>query len=240
MVIDVILKKEDIISYNLSGNIVVAIDILRATTTMVNAFKNGCQEIIAVSSIEEAFYLKKLYGDRVVLGGERNRERVPGFDLGNSPREYTPEKIGGKVVVFTTTNGTDLINRCAKAKNILIGSFLNAGAIVNYLAEEEKIIFACAGTRGYFSLEDYLFAGYLSYLLQKKYNNIILSDQCQKAVMLFKIMENDLEGILEKTPHGQALIDIGLNGDIAYCVKKNIVDIVPKVKGNGFFIRIQG
>lgn len=239
MQVEIILKKEDIVTEKIIGCTVVVIDVLRATSTMVNALYNGCREIIVVSSPEEAFYLKKLYSAKTVLGGERKRKRLPGFELGNSPLEYVRSVIGNRVIIFTTTNGTELITKCALAEKIIIGSFLNAEAVTDYLKDHNKIILACAGTRGTFSLEDFLLAGYLSWLIKKKYTGAIFCDKCYEAIDWFKKMDNSLVDILKKTPHGQSLIDIGLKDDIQFCLQKNITEIIPQVKTRSFYSRIQ-
>lgn len=239
MNINLIIKKEEILPREMSGKVVVVIDVLRATSTMVNALKNGCKEIIAVATVEEALILKKRLGTKAVLGGERKKQKLPGFDFGNSPREYTPNKIFDRVLVFSTTNGTGLINLCIHAKDTIIGSFMNARSVVRYLRDAKEVVLACAGTKGYFSLEDYLLAGYMSLLIATEYPRSLLCEECQKAMGLYKRIEIDMEGILIKTPHGQGLVALGLGDDIKECLQKDIITIVPKVVTRAYYPRIQ-
>lgn len=239
MRVDIINKKEDIIPLRLAGKTVVAIDVLRATSTMAVAFENGCREVIAVSIPEEALALKKQLGAEGVLGGERKKQKLPGFDFGNSPREYTLEKVNNKILIFTTTNGTALINSCIHGQETLIASFRNAESVVGFLKNKEEVVLACAGTRGTFSLEDNLLAGYLSLLISREYPSSSLSEGCKSAVNLYKLLEKDIAGILEKTPHGHGLAVLGLEKDIGYCLEKNKITIVPRVKTRAFYPRIQ-
>lgn len=239
MRLDIINKKEDIIPLQLVGKSVVVIDVLRATSTIVAAFENGCREVIAVATPQEASNIKNRLGVQGVLGGERKKQKLPGFDFGNSPREYTLERLSGKTLVFTTTNGTALINSCIFGKEILIASFRNAEAVVGCLKNNWEVLLACAGTKGTFSLEDNLLAGYLSLLVSKKYPDSLLSEKCKNAIKLFKMLEKDIPGILEKTPHGHGLALLGLEKDISYCLEKNKAPLVPKVKTRVFYPRIQ-
>ncbi len=239
MNINLIIKKEDVIPIELSGKTVIVIDVLRATSTMVFALENGCKEIIAVSTPEEALTLKKQLRTKAILGGERNKQKLPGFDFGNSPREYSLEKILNKVLIFTTTNGTALINLCIYSKDTIIGSFMNASSVVRYLKGKSHVVLACAGTKGDFSLEDYLLAGYMSLLISKEYPNSSVCEECQKAIGLYKVFEMDMPGILEKTPHGQGLFRLGLHKDIKYCLQKDNISLVPKVVTRAYYSRIQ-
>ena len=148
----------------------VVFDVLRATSTFVTALQNGAKEIIPVSEIAEAVEIKKAESrkqkaESILLGGERNGVRISAdgidFDLGNSPREYTPEKVRGKTIVSTTTNGTRALRACVGAKTILAASFLNLTATAEFLRREncEDILLVCAGTGENEALEDVLAAG---------------------------------------------------------------------------------
>jgi 2-phosphosulfolactate phosphatase len=151
-------------------------DVLRATSTFVTALHHGAQAIIPVSEIAEALEIKKSESriqnpESILLGGERNGVRISAggidFDLGNSPREYTPEKVRGKTIVSTTTNGTRALRACVGAKIILASSFLNLTATAEFLRREkaETILLLCAGTGENQADEDVLAAGALCELL---------------------------------------------------------------------------
>ena len=155
---------------DLRGTACVVFDVLRATSTFATALHNGAKAIIPVGEISEAIAFKKKQPD-VLLGGERDGIRISSngidFDLGNSPREYTPEKVRGKTIVSTTTNGTRALRACASAQTILAASFLNLGATAEFLRAKnfQDILLVCAGTRENKADEDVLAAGALCELL---------------------------------------------------------------------------
>jgi 2-phosphosulfolactate phosphatase len=139
----------------------VVIDVLRATTTIIHALAAGCACVRPCAEIEEA---RRLAGEMpagsVVLGGERRGVPIPGFDLGNSPAEYTPKRCEGKTVVLTTTNGTRALLRAAEAERVLIGGFVNYSAVCEQLQRDTRPIhIVCAGTDGLVTREDTLLAG---------------------------------------------------------------------------------
>src|SRR5438034_6231342 len=149
---------------NLGRTACVVLDILRATTSMITALANGAEAIIPVGEIAEALAIKQQRPE-VLLAGERNGLRIRGdltggndFDFGNSPREFLPEKVRGKTIVMTTTNGTRALRACTRAEPVLIGSFLNLRATVNWLRRELPLhlILICSGTHNQAALEDTL------------------------------------------------------------------------------------
>src|SRR5665213_3819499 len=157
---------------DLRGTACVVFDILRATSTFVTALQNGAKAIIPVSEIAEALEIKKAESGKrkaetILLGGERNGVRISAdgidFDLGNSPREYTPGKVRGKTIISTTTNGTRALRTCSGAKTVLAASFVNLGATAEFLRREKfaDILLVCAGTGENAALEDTLAAGAL-------------------------------------------------------------------------------
>ncbi|MEW6624032.1 MAG: 2-phosphosulfolactate phosphatase [Bacillota bacterium] len=240
MNVEIVIRKEDIsLKKNLKKKAVIVIDVLRATSTMVTALNNGCREIIVAPTPQAGLKLRSLYGSAVVLGGERKREKISGYDLGNSPREYKAGNIAGKILVFTTTNGTALINSCSGASSILIAAFLNARAVASSLNDSPDILIACAGTKGTFSLEDYLLAGYILKLIKKQHVNAVFNDECFKAVEFYDYLQKDLEGILLRSPHGLNLKMLGMERDVVYCLQKDIINQVPRVAANCYYPRIQ-
>lgn len=141
---------------------VVVIDVLRATTTITYALAAGAAQVIPCLEIEDARRAATKFprGD-ALLGGERGGVKIEGFDLGNSPDEYTPEVVKGRSVVFTTTNGTRAMMRCRQAKRVLIGSFVNLTAVSESIHGEENVHLVCAGTEGHVSFEDSFLAGWI-------------------------------------------------------------------------------
>jgi 2-phosphosulfolactate phosphatase len=145
---------------DLVGATVVVIDVLRATTTITYALAAGASAVIPCLDVGDALRIKaSCPAGTVVLGGERGGKRIEGFDLGNSPAEYTPETVGGRVVVFTTTNGTRAIEHCRLATRVLLGAFVNLSAVSRAVSDDENVHLLCAGTRGKFTREDVLLAG---------------------------------------------------------------------------------
>src|SRR6201986_145316 len=145
--------------FKVEDYIVVIIDIFRATSSICYGIDNGATAIIPVSQVEEcAAYAEK--GLDYLLAAERDGKVVEGFDFGNSPFSYTREKVAGKTIVLTTTNGTHALHLSRSAKKIVIGSFLNSTAVCDWLKDQhENVLLVCLCWKNNFNLEDTLFAG---------------------------------------------------------------------------------
>jgi 2-phosphosulfolactate phosphatase len=215
--------------YKVEDYIVVIIDIFRATSSICYGIENGAEAIIPVSEVEEcAAYREK--GLNYLLAAERNGEVVAGFDFGNSPFAYTAEKVAGKTVVLTTTNGTHALHLSRNAKKIVIGSFLNLTALCNWLkTQDESILMVCAGWKNNFNLEDTLFAG--AVIEQLKGDGYVLDDPALAANDLFQIGKNDISQYLSKTSHGERLKKLGIEKDIAFCLQVDITTAIPVLEG---------
>jgi 2-phosphosulfolactate phosphatase len=145
----------------LSDRVIVVIDVLRATSVMVHAMSQGALEIIPVATVEEAFQMVEAFPrDSIILGGERESKKIPGFDLGNSPKEYVAERVRGRKLILTTTNGTKAFHLVSQGREILVGSFLNIEALAQRCLElnRDLLIFP-SGDEGNFSLEDNICRG---------------------------------------------------------------------------------
>jgi 2-phosphosulfolactate phosphatase len=215
--------------YKVEDYIVVIIDIFRATSSICYGIENGAEAIIPVSEVEEcAAYREK--GLNYLLAAERNGEVVAGFDFGNSPFAYTAEKVSGKTVVLTTTNGTHALHLSRNAKRIVIGSFLNLTALSNWLkTQDNNILMVCAGWKNNFNLEDTLFAG--AVIEQLKGDGYVLDDPALAANDLFQIGKNDISQYLSKTSHGERLKKLGIEKDIAFCLQVDITTAIPVLEG---------
>ncbi|MBD1393743.1 2-phosphosulfolactate phosphatase [Mucilaginibacter glaciei] len=227
--LDVCLTPALIPLYDVENYIVVVIDIFRATSSICYGIENGAEAIIPVSEVDEcAAYREK--GLNYLLAAERNGEVVDGFDFGNSPFSYTPEKVAGKTVVLTTTNGTHALHLSRSAKRIVIGSFLNLTALCNWLkTQNENILLVCAGWKNNFNLEDTLYAG--AVVEQLKPSGFILDDPAIAANDLFQLGKNDIGQYLSKTSHGERLKKLGIERDIAFCLKIDITTAIPVLEG---------
>jgi len=209
----------------LAGQTVVVIDVLRATSTIAYALAAGAREVIPCARMDEAFRLKEELGDAAVLGGERGGVKVEGFDIGNSPCECTPEIVGGKTVVFTTTNGTKAMEHCRQAGRIFLGAFVNRQALLAAVPREEPIHLVCAGTQGEITREDVLLAGCLtlgrtdSDEKARTIDRDLVNDEAQIAADAWTIAFAQLRagvplpGVLAKTQGGRNTIRLGLQED---------------------------
>lgn len=217
-------------SHLLSDRVVVVMDVLRATSVIVHAMSRGASEIIPLATVEEAFQMARAFPRGfVILGGERNSKEIPGFDLGNSPREYTAERVKGKKLVLTTTNGTRAFHAVSSGKEVLAGSFLNIGAIAQRCIESSRDVFIFpSGDEGNFSLEDTLCGGMLIDLITKQERKqIFLTDASYAAQVLYQRFKDNLLEALHLSHHGKELINRGFEDDLAYCAQIDVTPLVP-------------
>ncbi|SHF62865.1 2-phosphosulfolactate phosphatase [Caldanaerobius fijiensis DSM 17918] len=213
-----------------ADKITIVIDTLRATSTIVTAINNGCKEIIPVSEVEEALSLaQNLDRDTYLLGGERNGVLIEGFDLSNSPLEYTSDVVKGKTIILTTTNGTKAIKKASSAKEIIICSMLNVKAVADYLNEVKMdAVILCAGTEGKgtrkFSLEDVITVG----AVISRIDGADIDDLSYASLLLYRENRHDLHNLMQNCFHYKYLISIGYKDDVDFCLQEDIFDILPK------------
>jgi 2-phosphosulfolactate phosphatase len=215
--------------FKVEDYVVVIIDIFRATSSICYGIENGAEAIIPVSQVEEcSAYREK--GLDYLLAAERDGKVVDGFDFGNSPFSYTAEKVAGKTVVLTTTNGTHALHLSRAAKKVVIGSFLNLTALSNWLKnQDENILLVCAGWKNNFNLEDTLFAG--AVIEQLKPEGYILDDAAEAANDLYQVGKNDIGAYLKKTSHGERMRKLGIVKDIEFCLQIDIATAIPVLDG---------
>jgi 2-phosphosulfolactate phosphatase len=223
---------------DLTGKSVVVIDSLRATSTMVTAFENGCSGFIPVASIEEARDLAAALNDpKVLLGGERGARALEGFQVGNSPRDYSPEKVRGKTVIMTTTNGTRALVAARKAEEVFIGSFLNLSAVCRRLKESgREVMIACSGEKNLFCLEDFVCGGAIIACLEKGEDCLAMTDASRAAKILYEHFSGDICAMLEGSEWGQYLDGIGLGEDVRICARIDSSGLVPVYRGGKVFL----
>lgn len=224
--IEIALTTESVDPESVRGKTCVVIDILRASTTIVTALANGCPAIIPVGTPEEARRIAK--ERNCLLGGERKSVRLEGFDFGNSPLEYTREKIAGRPIAFTTTNGTRAMRKCTAASKLFVASFVNAGATARLLRNEENdTLIVCAGTRGEPTAEDTACGGMLIDALGA--GGTLEADE---AVSLWNNHKADLATMMKTTSaHGQSLVEIGFEKDIDFAARVDEYNI-PATREN--------
>jgi len=214
--------------YELDDTVAVVIDIFRATSSMCYGLANGAHSIIPVAELEECLS----YRDRgYLLAAERDGKVVPGFDFGNSPFSYTREKVAGKTVVLTTTNGTRAIQQCAGAHAVAIGSFLNLSALTHWLKHQpHHILLVCAGWKNQANLEDTVFAGAIIHRLQTELNALELDDAACIAESLYREGQKDLPTYLSKASHSKRMQHLHIADDIAFCLQEDLVSAIPILK----------
>ncbi len=212
-----------------SGKTSVVIDVLRATSVIINALGNGAKEIIPVNTVDFAMKVSgNAFGGQTLLGGERNTKKIEGFALGNSPREYDEDTVKGKSIILYTTNGSKAIVRAKFSDNLFICSFGNLNALAEHLANINKdIVIVCSGANGMFCIEDTVCAGKLISEMQKHNEEIELSDSSLASVVLNKSFGKSLIKMLSQTEHGKILIENGYEDDLKICAKLNSHDIIP-------------
>lgn len=215
--------------YAIENSIVVVIDVLRATSSMVYGIDNGASAIIPVANVEDCLG----YADQgFLLAAERNGEVVSGYDFGNSPFSYTKEKVGGKTVVLTTTNGTKALHMAReRAHQVVVGSFLNLHALCEWLKVQNKsVLLLCAGWKDQFNLEDTLFAGAVVRELRKDFEHF--DDSSVAAEDLYQLAKDDLRTYLHKSSHSHRLAELNIEEDVKFCLQLNICAAIPVLIGD--------
>jgi 2-phosphosulfolactate phosphatase len=224
--IDVCLSPDLMHLYTVQDKTVVVVDILRATSCMTTAFAHGIKSIKPFAKLEDCLAEKN---NGFFTAGERNGEKVEGFDLGNSPFEYMNEKLVGKQIAFTTTNGTQAIVKSTGAKEIVIGSFLNLSVVAQYLRNgNNNILVVCAGWKGKVNLEDTLYAGALVELLKD-----VTQPECDApmaAQHLYNLAKHDMVDFLKDSSHVKRLNRLDIHKDIVFCLTPDQYDVVPVLR----------
>jgi 2-phosphosulfolactate phosphatase len=215
----------------LAGGVAVVIDVLRATTTVVHALAAGCSAVVPCAEVDEARALADgLPAGKVLLGGERGGRPLPGFDRGNSPREYTAATCGGTTLVLTTTNGTRALLRAAEAERTLVAGFVNYSAVCEQLRQEARPVhIVCAGTDGEPALEDTLLAGALVDFLSEA-GPAGLNDAARLAWDCFENHGRVLLGALELSRGGTQLRQLGYDDDIRAAAQVDQFALVPELR----------
>ena len=208
--------------------VVVTIDVLRACTTICTAFAHGAEKVIPADSPVAAKNLRATLGDHALLCGEREGKKVSGFDLGNSPSEYTAEAVGGKTLVLSTTNGSKVLAKAQAAREVAVCAFVNVTAVAEYLAaRDEPVAVILSGQVGRFSLEDAVCGGMLMRQVHAARPQRSLCDAAWSAIALADRYAADVLGTLRMSSHGQYLESIGLGDDLIACAQVDALRIVP-------------
>lgn len=231
MKIDAYFTAAEVDPASLVSATVVVIDVLRATTTVVEALANGARGIYPTASTEEAVKLAHSLGrDDTLLCGERRGQKVEGFDLGNSPTEFTRDAVEGVRLVMSTTNGTRAFITAQDAVRVLACAFTNLAAVAGAVAEEDEVVMLCAGRQDRFTIEDALCAGHLiDRVIDEVEGDHELNDAALAARLLAGARKPSRRLFLQ-TAGGRALAEIGLEGDLDICAEVDRHDVVAEMQ----------
>ncbi|MBI5477039.1 MAG: 2-phosphosulfolactate phosphatase [Ignavibacteriales bacterium] len=229
------LTPNDLDEMELKDKNLVVIDVLRASTTIAMALQNGAKEIMPVGSIENAVKISgSLFGGVTLRAGERNSKMIEGFNLGNSPKEFTEDVVKGKSIIFFTTNGTVAIGKGKHAKNLVIAGFVNLSLVVDFLSTlNEDIVILCAAKENTFCVEDAVCAGRIINKMSSLQSiDLLLDDAGIACAMLDKGFGKSILKMLKSSEHGKYLTEIGFVDDLKICAGLDTVPVLPVLTGN--------
>src|SRR5699024_7660738 len=227
--INVFFSSQSFQEEDLRDKTVVIIDVLRASSTIVTALEHGAKGVISVADMSDASKISQnLDSPHYLLCGEKDGVKIEGYDLGNSPLNYTAETVDGKTIILNTTNGTKAIQRSALAHKIMIGSFLNLEVIVEQLAEAENdIALICAGWRGSMAFEDLLCAGNIISDLANDEPEGEMKDGAKVASSLYEKFGNEVEQTIKSSDYAQRLKEVVSDEDLSYCCQRDGMQVLP-------------
>jgi 2-phosphosulfolactate phosphatase len=224
--VDVVLTAGDVVPARLAGRTALVIDVLRASTTIVTALARGAAGVVPVESVEEARARAQALGSDAVLAGERHSDPPPGFDLGNSPLEFTADRVQGRTIVMTTSNGTRALVAARAADAVGVAAFVNAGAAAAWAdGRGGDVVIVCAGELGAPSLEDQACAGVVAARLAAA--GAVLTAEAAAARVLADAYGNDLARLGRDAPHARTLVAKGRGDDVAFCLTLDSSTVVP-------------
>lgn len=210
--------------------VVVVTDILRASSAIVTAFMNGVERIIPVGTLEEARACKE---KGFMVAAERDGIVRDFADFGNSPYNFSPERVKGKQIVYSTTNGTNAISLASSGDQVLIGAYLNISALARHIRTSKKdLLILCAGWKNKFNLEDTLFAGALSKMVLEDDQFYTICDATHGAIGLYEAAEGNMMAYMEKVAQRHRLKKNNLDDVIGYCHESDLTDLIPVLKGD--------
>jgi 2-phosphosulfolactate phosphatase len=213
---------------------VVMIDVLRSSTTITTALAHGARQVIPATSVESAVKISgNLFGDVFLLGGERNGRMIQGFSLGNSPLEYTEERVRGKSIIFSSSNGTQALAKGRHARTLLVCGFINVSAVADVLQRiGGDLTILCAGNEGSIALEDAVCAGLLMHRVAGwTADTPGLPDGASVALSLHKAYGKSPLKMLQASEHGRHLVGLGFGDDLRICAGVDSCSVVPSFEG---------
>ncbi len=210
--------------------VVVVTDILRASSAIVTAFMNGAKKIIPVATLEEAQAYKE---KGFMVAAERDGIVRDFADFGNSPYNFSVDRVNGREIVYSTTNGTQAVQLASSGAEVLVGAWLNISSLAAYISSVHRdVLILCAGWKNKFNLEDSLFAGALSAKILEDDRYHTICDSAYAAMDLYRVAEDDIMGYLEKAAQRHRLKKNNLDDVIPYCHEQDLTDIIPVLEDN--------
>lgn len=219
---------------------VVVIDVLRSCSTIQTALENGAAGIIPLGSNDDAGrYTRYLDSASILLCGEKDGKKVEGYQLGNSPLEFSKETVSDKTILLKTTNGTRAITRSSGAARILIGSFLNLSAIADILKQdgEKEVLLICSGWNSRLSIEDMLCAGAITHKIFDNKLPVDSTDGVKVAFGLYEKFGSDIPALIRDCNHAKRLRDLGYEEDVSYCSQVDLYSSIPSMHEGVISIR---
>lgn len=232
MRVDIALSRRNLDRRSAAGRAAVVIDVIRASTTITIALHHGCAGIVPVRTLREARVVALTLGDGVLLAGERAAAKIAGAHLGNSPAEYERERIEGKTVVLTTTNGTRAFRAIDGAREVIACAFVNVSATARWLRRAGlDVLIVCAGRNGHFCLEDAVGGGMLIDRLSRISDRPLeLSDAARAAHLLYSANQGNLLVMLRGCEWGRDITRVGFGADLEVCAQVDLTDVVPVMR----------
>ncbi|MCK5456159.1 MAG: 2-phosphosulfolactate phosphatase [Melioribacteraceae bacterium] len=233
MKVNVLLSPNNVDELYFTSKTTVVIDVLRATSVIVQALNNGAKEVIPVGSIDFAMKISvNAHGGQTLLCGERNTKMIDGFDLGNSPQDYTKGLVHRKSIILFTTNGSKAIVKAKYSNKLLVASFNNLSAIAESLIDlGSDVEIVAAGSNGMFCIEDTICSGALIQTMKSLKEDIEITDAGWASLVLNDQFGSDVGKMLRESEHGKILIGNGFEEDLAFCSERDNMPIVPFYKG---------
>jgi 2-phosphosulfolactate phosphatase len=229
--IEIVFTPGELGESSVKGKAIVVVDVLRSATTIARALASGAELVIPLASMEDVTRLAStLERKLVVLCGERDGVRIEGYHLGNSPAEYTAKAVKGKTLLLTTTNGTQAVEACEGAREIVLAALVNLKTVIQRLAAGDDWLIVCSGERGRFALEDALCAGAIVAGLRESRPDLAVNDAGKSAEFLYRSAGGDLPRIVAGTETGLRLQGLGFEEDVAFASRIDSIPVLPVVK----------
>lgn len=232
MRLDAYLTADELAGTDSAGRVVAVIDVLRASSTIVTALANGARAVVPFADTDALMTRARQFERGTVkLAGERRMLPIDGFDLGNSPAQFTAAAIGGQTVLLTTTNGTRALIAAEGATDVVVAAYVNLSAVTAMLRAALRggadVVIACAGHDGHYALEDAACAGRLIRAVTRRVSGVAMNDAAHSCALLARNYGDDVMSVFRESAHGRALAGAGFSDDLALCAAVDAYPVVP-------------